>query len=169
MILKRLLIQRLPGIDQPFAIEADGAGIHVIFGPNGIGKSSICRAVERLYWEDLGPSRHTSVTGEFEWDGEIWRAEREGTFVRWRCDGEGRVSPNLPPSHHQNCFFLRLRDLLDPSRDNTSDIALEIRRQMSGGFDLDGIGSELFKSVTIQRKRKERNRSMQRGMRSSER
>ena len=158
MILKRLNIQRLPGIGQSFAIEAKGAGIHVIFGPNGVGKSSICRAVERIYWEELGPPRHTSVTGEFEWDGAIWRAEREGSILRWRRDGEGWASPNLPPAHHQNCFFLRLRDLLDPSQENTSDIASEIRRQMSGGFDLAGIASELFTPVTVLRMRKERKR-----------
>ncbi len=157
MILKRLLIHRLPGIGQPFEIEAEGAGIHVIFGPNGIGKSSICRAVEGLYWDDRGSLRHTSVTGEFEWDSAIWQAEREGTIVRWRRDGEGRVPPVLPPSHHHNCFFLRLRDLLDPSQESTSGIASEIRRQMSGGFDLDGIASEFFTPVTIHRMRKEKN------------
>ena len=135
MILKRLLIHRLPGIDQPFEIEAEGAGIHVIFGPNEVGKSSICRAVEGLYWDDRGTSRRTLVNGEFEWDGAIWWAEREGTIVRWRGDGEGKVSPKFPHSRYYHCFFLRLRDLLrlrdrkDPSRDSTSDIASESARR----------------------------------------
>ena len=55
MRLNRLRIDRLPGIDSPFRIETDGGGIHVIHGPNAIGKSSICRAVECLYWNDRGP------------------------------------------------------------------------------------------------------------------
>ena len=46
MKLKRLTVNRLPGIDRPFEIKPAGAGFHVVFGPNGIGKSSICRAVE---------------------------------------------------------------------------------------------------------------------------
>ena len=158
MILKRLAILRLPGIGQPFEIKAERAGVHVIFGPNGVGKSSICRAVEGLYWDDRGPSRHTSVNGEFDWDGSIWRAEREGTIVRWRRDGEGKASPKFPSSRHHHCFFLRLRDLLDPSRDSTSDIVSEIRRQMSGGFDLDRITEEQFIPVTHHLKRRKRNK-----------
>ena len=157
MKLKRLAINRLPGISQPFEIEAAGAGFHVVFGPNGIGKSSICRAVEGLYWEDRGSSRPTSVTGEFELDGETWWGEREGARTRWQRGGENNVSPNLPPSHNSRCFFLNLRDLIDPSRDGTADIASEIRRQMSGGFDLDRIASDLFTGVTPQRSRRERN------------
>ena len=158
MILKRLAINRLPGISQPFEIKAAEPGIHVIFGPNGIGKSSICRAVEGLYWGDRGSSRKTSVNGEFEWDGETWRGEREGSTVRWSRGDEGNVSPILPSSHNDRYFFLHLRDLVDPSLESTDDIALEIRRQMSGGFDLDGIASDLFPPVTRNRSRRERNR-----------
>ena len=156
MRLKRLAIRRLPGIGEPFEIEAAGAGFHVVFGPNGIGKSSICRAVEGLYWEDRGPSRPTSVDGEFELDGESWRAEREGERVRWQRGGERNVFPNLPPSHHYHCFFLNLWDLIDSSPDGTVDVAAEIRRQMSGGFDLDKIAADLFTGVTAHRSRRER-------------
>lgn len=157
MKLKRLAVNRLPGISEPFEIEGAGAGFHVVYGPNGIGKSSICRAVEGLYWEDRGPSRPTSVNGEFELDGEAWRGEREGERVRWQRGGERNVFPNLPPSHNDHCFFLNLRDLIDSSRDGTVDIAAEIRRQMSGGFDLDKIASDLFTGVTAHRSRRERN------------
>ena len=158
MILKRLAIDRLPGISEPFEIKAAGKGIHVIYGPNGIGKSSICRAVESLYWEDRGSSRRTSITGEFEWEGESWYGEREGALVRWRRGDEGNASPNLPSSHHYRCFFLHLRDLIDTSPASSIDIASAIRRQMSGGFDLDEIASNLFSPVTHLRIRRERNR-----------
>ena len=143
MKLKRLAINRLPGISQPFEIEAAGSGFHVVYGPNGIGKSSICRAVEGLYWDDRGSSQRTSINGEFELGGETWWVEREGSRVRWQRGGEDSVPPNLPASHNHRCFFLRLRDLIDPSPDGTQDIASEIRRQMSGGFDLDQITAQL--------------------------
>ena len=156
MKLKRLRIDRLPGIDQPFEIESPGAGVHVIFGPNAIGKSSICRAVEGLYWDDRGSTERTSITGQFEVDGEIWWAEREGARLRWRCVDEDRVQPGIPGSHHHRCFFLRLRDLIDPSLDGTQDIASEIRRQMSGGFDLHRIVEVFFSGVTGRHGRRQR-------------
>lgn len=148
MKLKRLIINRLPGIDQRFEIESAGAGVHIIFGPNAIGKSSICRAVEGLYWDGRGPTERTEVTGQFELDGDTWRAERDGTRLRWRREGEYRVPPGIPASHNHRCFFLRLRDLIDPSPDGTQDVASEIRRQMSGGFDLNRIVVDLFSRVS---------------------
>ena len=148
MLLKRLKIDRLPGIDESFEIKPSSPGIHVIFGPNAIGKSSICRAVKCLYWDDLGPSERTSVTGQFELDGENWQAEREGSRLRWRFEDELRAPPGIPASHNHRSFFLRLRDLIDPSLDGTRDIASEIKRQMSGGYDLRDILENLFPVVS---------------------
>ena len=156
MILKRLTINRLPGIRKPFEIKPEGPGIHVIFGPNGVGKSSICRAVEVLFWRDRGARRKTSVSSVFEWEGDEWRAEREGPNGHWRRADESNASPNLPPSHNYHCFFLNLRDLVDPAVEGTQDIASEIRRQMSGGFDMHTIGSDLFSPMTRQKKLKKR-------------
>ena len=155
MRLKRLAIDRLPGIDQPFKIEFAGAGTHIIFGPNAIGKSSICRAVEGLYWDDRGPTERTFVTGQFELDGESWWAERDGSRLRWRCGGEDRVPPAIPAYHNRRCFFLRLRDLIDPSPDSTQDIATEIRRQMWGGIDLNQVKNS-FSEVSKREIRKQR-------------
>ena len=155
MRLKRLDIHRLPGIDQPFTIQPSGAGVHVIFGPNAIGKSSICRAVEWLYWMDRGPSERTAIAGEFEVAGKTWRAEREGSRVRWQCRGERLEPPPIPPSHNRHCFFLRLRDLIDPSLEGTQDIASDIRRQMFGGFDLERVKESLSRGVRSQHGRRE--------------
>ena len=155
MRLSRLRIDRLPGIDEPYEITAEGPGVHVVFGPNAVGKSSICRAVAALYWEDVRPGERTELTGEFEIDGVPWQAERYGPRVRWRSEGEDRMRPRLPPSRHRNAFILRLRELLDSSADGTRAIASEIRRQMSGGFDLAAIVDDLFPAVTRSTGRRE--------------
>ena len=77
---------------------------------------------------------------------------REGSAVRWHRGGEGNMSPGFPPSHTYRYFFLHLRDLVDLSPESTSDIALEIRRQMLGGFDLEAIASNLFPPVKQRRR-----------------
>ncbi len=156
MKLRRLKIGRLPGIDTPFEIVADGNQVHVVHGPNGIGKSSICRAVEALFWSDRGPSHQVSLLGEFELDGETWRVEREGSRILWLHDGDDSPPPALPLSHHHGCFFLLLRDLIEPSVTGAQDVAIEIRNQMTGGFDLPRIISELFAAPGASHGRSER-------------
>ena len=159
MKLNRLTIKLLPGIDQAFEIKTKGTGLHVIFGPNGIGKSSICRAMESLYWDDRCQARQTWVSAEFDIDGEIWLGSREGSQMQWQRDGQISINPpHLPPSRSYRCFFLRLRDLVDPSPEGTQEIASEIRRQMSGGFDLDRIISDLFPDMSIRSNRNVRNK-----------
>ena len=64
--------------------------------------------------------------------------------------------PGVPASHNHRYFFLSLRDLLDPSRDGTQEIASEIRRQMSGGFDLDRIMKVYFSGIGKQHGRRQR-------------
>ncbi|MDA1099215.1 MAG: AAA family ATPase [Proteobacteria bacterium] len=144
MKLRRLQIRRLPGINAPFEIVTAGDQIHVVHGPNAIGKSSICRAVEALFWHDRGPGQQVSLHGEFELDGAAWQVEREGSRIGWRRDGEDMPPPALPPSHLHGCFFLLLRDLIEPSAMGAQDVAIEIRKQMTGGFDLPRVIAELF-------------------------
>ncbi len=156
MRLKRLRVERLPGILRPFEIVPPDAGVHVVFGPNAIGKSSICRAVEALYWPDRGPAERISLTAEFDVEGKTWRAERDGARLSWRCDDGDGERPELPASLHHRCFFLRLRDLIDPSPDGARDVAAEIRRQMFGGVDLHRISEDHFSGITGQHGRKQR-------------
>ncbi|MCY4313635.1 MAG: AAA family ATPase [Gammaproteobacteria bacterium] len=153
MILKRLNINRLPGIDSPFQVEFKGSGFHIIHGPNGIGKSSLCKAVEQLYWNDSKVSTTISVTGQFEIDGVLWSIERDGKSHHWsRIDGQESDPPEPPPLHQAKCFFLQLRDLIVPSEDGLSDIATQINRQMAGGFDLDAV-VDLYPMLTKHRTR----------------
>ncbi|MCY4274794.1 MAG: AAA family ATPase [Gammaproteobacteria bacterium] len=151
MNLKRLNVNRLPGIDSPFQVEFKGSNFHIIHGPNGIGKSSLCKAVEHLYWGDQKTNTPISVAGQLEINGVIWSIERDGKSLNWsRIDGQESEPPELPPSHQAKCFFLQLRDLINPSRDSLFDIATEINKQMAGGFDLDSV-TKSFPELTRHR------------------
>ena len=50
MKLRRLAIDRLPGIDRPFELDDLGDGLNILVGPNGIGKSRLSAAVRSLLW-----------------------------------------------------------------------------------------------------------------------
>jgi DNA repair exonuclease SbcCD ATPase subunit len=142
--LRRLHIARLPGIDEPYTLEGVGDGFLLIVGPNGIGKSSLCRATRALLWADEGTAAQVNVSGVFEHEGERWLVERDGSRHRWQRRGVDSDPPPLPAAHLRRSFFLGLRDLLDLSSDAGQDVAARIRREMSGGFDLDDVAEQDF-------------------------
>jgi len=149
MKLVRLAIARLPGIDDPFTLEPEalGPGFNVIVGPNGIGKSSLCRAVEALLWKEV-EAEGVRASAIFEIDGERWAVEREGPTLRWQRDGVACEPPPLPGEHLRSCFFFVLRDLLELTREAGLGQAAAIRRQMAGGFDLAAVRNGRFPEAT---------------------
>lgn len=147
MKLRRLRIDRLPGIDEPFELAELGEGVNAIVGPNGIGKSSCCRAVRGLLWSELAPASGFSARALLELDGVELSVERDGTSCRWQSGGANALAPRLPEKHLAHCYLLNLRALLDPAAEPDQDLAAEIRSQMAGGFDLDGIAEELYGGI----------------------
>jgi hypothetical protein len=148
MKLRRLAIESLPGIGRPFELEQLGDGLNIIVGPNGIGKSRLCAAVRALLWHERGvKDGGLAASAIFEHHSVAWRVVRNGSLHGWQRDGIDVDSPALPGERLDGCFFLGLRDLLDDSDLAGRDLAGEIRRQMSGGFDLDAVKQYFAKSV----------------------
>jgi DNA repair protein SbcC/Rad50 len=147
MKVRKLNIDRLPGIDSSFTINVNDGAFHVIHGPNGIGKSSICRGIEALLWAEHGPDRRISLTGEFGLNDDIWTVERENEQIDWQRNGQDSSAPFIPSSDLRNCYFLKLRDLIDLSEDGTEDVATAVRKEMAGGVDIAQIIKGNFKTV----------------------
>lgn len=173
MKVRKLSIDRLPGIDTPFKIDVDNDGFHVIHGPNGIGKSSICRGIEALLWAEHGPNQRTSLTGEFDLNDETWSVERENGQIDWRRNNHDSSPPFIPSTDLRHCFFLNLRDLIDLSKDGTEGIATTIRKEMAGGVDLDQIVKANFTAMKRPGQKEsqeleEKNRAIQKAGRAQE-
>jgi exonuclease SbcC len=148
--LRRLSIERLAGIDRPFTLDEKdlGDGLNIIVGPNGVGKSRLCAAVRALLWRERRvQDGGLAASAVFEHQSAPWRVVRDGSHHRWQCEGIDAGPPALPGERLDGCFFLGLRELLDDSDRAGRDLASEIRRQMSGGFDLDAVKQRFEESV----------------------
>jgi DNA repair protein SbcC/Rad50 len=145
--IRNILISKLPGIDRQFSVDGIGDGIQILHGPNGIGKSSIGRAMEGIFWESAYEGQSIIVTASLQDGSDDWKAEREGSRVSWRKNGVSSGPPSMPDQHLSHCFFLRLSDLLNETDRGANEFAERIQRQLSGGYDMAEVRSNLFKPI----------------------
>lgn len=157
MKLRRLEINLLPGIDEGFALEQFGDGMHVVLGPNGIGKSSLGRAMRSLLWRDGAGSAQILSSARFESADGSYSVARETSSLRWQLDGLPSDGPHLPTYNLAPCFFLGLRDLLDIAGKAGGQVADAIREEMSGGYNLETIAERFQESTVLRRGKKQNN------------
>jgi exonuclease SbcC len=148
MKLRRIDIQRIPGISGSIEIDGLSDGLNVILGPNGVGKSRLSQAIRGLLWHESFKEPRLIAEATFEHEGASWHVEREGMHHRWQHDGMDSEAPVLPAQEMDRCFFLGLRDLLDDGDAAGCDLAGKIRTQMSGGFNLDAVASQFNETLT---------------------
>lgn len=149
MRLIELVVRRMPGIEDPFRLGEEhlGQGMHVVHGPNGVGKTALCHAAHALLWPGSYSERGISVEVRFENDGHVWFGSRTGSSVEWQRDGGPSGPPEMPDEHLARCFLVTVDDLYDRDRDG-SWFAERVRREMAGGYDVRAVQAALFERGT---------------------
>lgn len=140
MKIERLQIDKLPGIHRGFAVSDFDPEITLVVGPNASGKSSLVRAFQLMVagnrkGDPLALSLEADLRGE---EGK-WTVTRLGSEVGWTLDGVKNDPPLLPDPRFFHCYWLRIEDLLLPEYQGDQEIVATIRRELTGGYDLDAV------------------------------
>ncbi len=136
---RSIQLLRAPGVADGLGVSACGAGLNLVIGPNGIGKSTLSRAASAVLWDEVScESMHVAACFEFG-DG-AWDVTREGQRpAQWHSAKGER--PNLPEARFRDCFYLGLEDLMRLG-ETEQEITRKLRLEMSGQYDLEPVGKE---------------------------
>ncbi len=147
MKLREIHIRAMPGFErQGFALTELDAGLNVVVGPNGSGKTTTCRAIRGLVWPEL-LDRERPVSIESIWDdrGESLRIERLAEHTAYQRDGAAATPPPLPGPQLADCFTVTVDNLFEGSSADR-ELAEQVARQMAGGYDVNAVRqSEVLK------------------------
>ena len=133
MKIKQLRILRMPGFPDGGPTYDDLAdGLNVIVGPNASGKTTTCRAIRGLLWENM-LSGLSPVWIESLWahGDQTIRINQEGDHRSWRGD-----APPLPPEDLARCFTVTIDDLFEIK---DTKRARRIAKALSGGCNLPAV------------------------------
>lgn len=138
MLLKELIIYKLPGMKQKGLFFINGAfkkGVNIIYGPNASGKTTLCNVIKALLWPDIQKkSENISINSIWEIDDreiEISISDRKRNV-----NGilENSFLKKLPPSYLSSCFTI---DALDLNISSDHLYAERIIKEAYGGVDIE--------------------------------
>ena len=147
-IVKHLSIQKIPGFPSGISAYKDFAtNINIIAGPNASGKSSTARVLKQLIW----PNNTDGVfaEGSAEIQNEKWDVKIDSKSVKVQRQGVEDKFPGIPAFETSKRYDLALHELV---KDEDEDIAIEILRQSSGGYNLDEARNNLSYSKNLKLK-----------------
>ena len=136
LTLTTLTVREAPGLPDAFSIDTLSTGVVLVHGPNGVGKSTTARIIQRLLWADAKQHLRSRASATFTVDGVLHSAYRDREDLVLRRDGTPVSSLDLPPWSDHDRYLLSLHDLIVPAN-GTDAFARHIASLSQGGFQFD--------------------------------
>ncbi|MFA7396269.1 MAG: AAA family ATPase [Sphaerochaetaceae bacterium] len=117
-------------------IKEFSPSLNVIWGPNGIGKTTLARALRSLVW-DQQRFKSIRATGLIEHDNTLYRAKRDSSSLQQiRLQDNASLSLKGRSDELSSMYWFSLRDLLQATEQGEQFYS-EIYKEMRGGIDID--------------------------------
>ncbi|MBA3276520.1 MAG: hypothetical protein H0T72_12065 [Chloroflexia bacterium] len=144
LVIQRVGVDRMVGIDTPFGIARFSPGINVVHGPNAIGKSRTSKAIQALVWPELADASAV-IRGELGVAGVTWHVESHYARVLYQRNGSPAPPPSfgISPANQHDRYLLTLHDLLAADDQQNRQFAAVIQRESAGGYDLHAARSSI--------------------------
>ena len=140
----RLVLERAPNVAPGLSLEDCAPGLNIVFGPNGVGKTTFSQAARALLWREQSLNGGRAV-GALHLGASTFVVERDGSAPpMWEPSPTSSLP--LPDERFRACFHLSLEELVSASATDDA-IATEIRKEMGGGYELDAVASEVVKQA----------------------
>ncbi len=139
MKLKNLAIRNLPGICPGFSLASFDPGLNLIIGSNGIGKSSLIRALRYLIVEP-SPKDPKALSLEAIFEDQAGHIEviRNGSEVVWKRGGKPTTRPVFD-SKHLHYYWMSMHSLIQVGHHQNAYLVQRIEQALTGGYDLHAL------------------------------
>ena len=143
--LSSITIARAPGFgaNQFPVIEEFSDSLNIIYGPNGVGKSTLLRNLRALIYQRETETR-SEAYGRLRIGEDVWELERSGKVVKQLRQRDGAII-DLPGVNEEfrESYWFALHELVAPALQHHTVFFEMAKRQMQGGIDLDQAEREL--------------------------
>ncbi|MFA5545381.1 MAG: AAA family ATPase [Sphaerochaetaceae bacterium] len=135
--IEQITIERTPGFPKGFPpIEKFSDALNVIWGPNGVGKTTLANALRSLLWNT---AEHTTYAASavVQGDSETWSVVRDRKVLRQTRIKDNQEMP-LPGRNdvYADSYWFALADLIRIEQRNQPFHAL-LYKELQGGVDLE--------------------------------
>jgi energy-coupling factor transporter ATP-binding protein EcfA2 len=127
---RNVRIHRAPGIQPGFSVDRLSEGLNLVVGPNGIGKSTVARTIQRFLWSDASEASGIEYSAEIERDSEVSVGEVHHGRTAWSGFATACGEPKLADRYH-----LRIDRLLQDS-EQAGDLFENVLRELRGGVNI---------------------------------